>query len=71
MDKKGDTGTHGKHQTKSLRFLVHQQRPARAKSGTTHGKHHTKNLKFLVHQQRLARSKIGILGPMANITVKI
>ena len=32
--KNGDTGTHGKHQTKNLKFQVHQQRPARAKIGT-------------------------------------
>ena len=30
----GDTETHGKHQTKNLKFPVHQQRPSRAKMGT-------------------------------------
>ena len=32
--KNGDTGTHEKHQSKDLKFLVHQQRPSRSKIGT-------------------------------------
>ena len=54
-------GTYGKHQTKNLKFLVHQERPRRAKIGT-YGKHQTKNLKFLVHQERPRRAKIGTYG---------
>ena len=33
--KSGDTRTHGKHQTKNLKFPVHEQRPARSKIGTS------------------------------------
>ena len=32
--KNGDTGNHGKHQNENLKFLVHRQRPSRAKMGT-------------------------------------
>ena len=45
-----DIGTYGKHQTKTLNFPVHQDRPTGVKKWDTrtHGKRQTKNLKFLV-----------------------
>ena len=66
-----DTGTYGKHQTKSLKFPVHQHRPTVAEVHTLGLlAHQTKNSKFLVHQHRPTVAEIWTLGPMASITLK-